>query len=357
MTFWPEEIGQQVQELGEVINMEHWLPKPLITGEITIMQKAMEIYNDRSILLKLNKMRMYYKIIYLSEIGEEVQFYNHHIRFPEVKKNNGLVYFWNKFKKEINVNLKGEQYCGRIKHVKWWKCDRWISDGNVTYELVGSRIYKKVEFKRVSRQSIVRIRMMKNDRMKLLNEFVIDHKNKRDPLMLQVASLEQFQNSKKIKLYTDAGVYTTSGKATYSIIIGDGRNKVEIKIRLLDLDPCGTTTGEMMSITVGLHMMKKAQLFDAEVIVYNDNKDAVKAVNTQPNLKEAIGANGQAKCKIWEEVKAFKDIRAEWSKDDSTRIIEEHVEVLKEIKRCYNIAYKEMMDCAFEEKELGKISD
>ena len=89
MKFWPEEIGQLLNKLGAVINIEHWLPTPLITGEIPIIKKAMEMYDDDSIILKINEIRMYHKIVYLSEIDEKVQFYNHHIKFPEVKKKKG----------------------------------------------------------------------------------------------------------------------------------------------------------------------------------------------------------------------------------------------------------------------------
>ena len=35
--FWKEEIAQQFFQLGGIINIKHWIPSLLITGEITIM--------------------------------------------------------------------------------------------------------------------------------------------------------------------------------------------------------------------------------------------------------------------------------------------------------------------------------
>ena len=264
-----------------------------------------------------------------------------------------MVYFWNKFKKQIQVNFKGEKYCVKIKFVKWWKCDDLISDGKVVYELERYGIYKKVEFRRVARQKSVRIMMLKNGRIKLINEFDIDHRNKKDPLKIQIDALRIFQNSQKLILCTDAGVHLETGKATCGIIVGDGTNEVELKIRLLDLDPGGSTTGEMLSITTGLHLMWKANLNKVAVVIYNDNQDAVKAVITKPSVKEAIGNNGWGKSKIWEEVKKFKDVGAEWSRDDSTRRVTEHKEVLMMVKWCHKLAHEKYMDCAIEAKELS----
>lgn len=86
MQFWPEEIGEQIFKLGAIINIEHWLPTPLISGNIPIMTKAKEMYTNMPTLLKINEMRLYHKIIYVSEIGSNVLFYNHHVKFPEVKR-------------------------------------------------------------------------------------------------------------------------------------------------------------------------------------------------------------------------------------------------------------------------------
>ena len=156
MIFWSEEISQQLLKLGASIYVEYQLPKPLIiTREITIIQKAKELYSDKSILLKINKIRMYHKIIFVLQLEEDIQFYNHHIQFPEVKKNNGLVYFWNKFKREVQVNMKDEKYYGNIKSIKWQRCDRKISNGNMTYELIENGIYKRVGFQKMSNKYAV----------------------------------------------------------------------------------------------------------------------------------------------------------------------------------------------------------
>ena len=69
----------------------------------------------------------------------------------------------------------------------------------------------------------------------------------------------------------DASVNLKSSKAICRIIIGDENEKVEFQIRLLALDPEGTTTGKMISIAVGLQVIRKANLRKSVIIIFNDS--------------------------------------------------------------------------------------
>ena len=61
----------------------------------------------------------------------------------------------NKFKREVQVNMKDEKYYGNIKSIKWQRCDRKISNGNMTYELIEDGIYKRVGFQKMSNKYAV----------------------------------------------------------------------------------------------------------------------------------------------------------------------------------------------------------
>lgn len=173
--FWTEEITSQFKNLGAHVVIKHWLPTPLVIGERTIISKAMELYNDSSKVGKINEMRMHLKIVYLSEIGKNIQFYKHKIKFPDVKKTKGLQQNWNQFIQEVQVDLRNQKYCGSIETVQWWKCGEKISNGNSTYQQETRNIYSQVEHQMVPKQYAVRIQVLGNAKIKVLQEFYIDH--------------------------------------------------------------------------------------------------------------------------------------------------------------------------------------
>ena len=89
------------------------------------------------------------------------------------------------------------------------------------------------------------------------------------------------------------------------------------------MDPDGATTAEMMSVSTGLQLLRKAGVNDAEVEVVNDNTDTIKAINSSPQFRGLNRCNGWARGRLWGEVSKFENCRAEWSKDDSERSSEE----------------------------------
>lgn len=154
-------------------------------------------------------------------------------------------------------------------------------------------------------------------------------------------------------MYTDAGVCIKSGKAKCGIIVQGGTEEMKIKVRLPTLDPTGATTGEILSLKVILLMLKRAGLQEKQIAMYNDNTEAIGAIYSKPNFQELVGNNGWAKGKLWEETVAFTNIQAEWSKDDSNRDHLEHGKVLRNIKRCHDLAHEQYMDVAFEDTDLS----
>lgn len=117
--YWTEKMTNQFKELGVIVHIKHWLPKPLITEEITIVQKSEEIYNDKIKVLKINEMCMFLNIVYLSEIGKDVEFHKHNIAFPKVEVTRDMKVMWNKFKSEVREEYDHKVYCGSISNVKW----------------------------------------------------------------------------------------------------------------------------------------------------------------------------------------------------------------------------------------------
>ena len=97
------------------------------------MEVARDLYSDVTRLDKINEMRMYLKKIFMSEIDDDVQFYNHQIKFPPVEKTRSLQIIWGKFKKDANYTVGRRELCGNVKLVKWWSSGDLVSDGANTY--------------------------------------------------------------------------------------------------------------------------------------------------------------------------------------------------------------------------------
>ena len=97
-------------------------------------------------------------------------------------------------------------------------------------------MYRRVEYKSIACKYAVRIRMLKNDRIQLLNEFLIDHRRERDHLKVQVDALVQFQESEEIKLVTDAGVHFITGKNILEDKHNIGVSYLMNKLRMVNIN-------------------------------------------------------------------------------------------------------------------------
>lgn len=67
-TLWVEEISHEMLKLYMKPNINHYKPTPIITNDIAIMVLIMEEYEDMDIVVKLNEIWMYLRIVYLSEV-------------------------------------------------------------------------------------------------------------------------------------------------------------------------------------------------------------------------------------------------------------------------------------------------
>lgn len=186
-----------------------------------------------------------------------------------------------------------------------------MSNGSIIFKKIYGEIYRKVEYVSIPRKYAVRIQILKKTKIKVLNQYVIDHSIKCDPFKAEIGSVKQLKDSNRIFVYTDAGVSLKTGKVTCGIILTDGEKIIQRKILLPKLDPKGAITGETLSLVVGLQILRKAGITENEVVVYKDNINAIETVNSPPNFKDIVGENRWAKGKLWEEIGFFSQVRGE----------------------------------------------
>lgn len=295
--------------LGCNANIKHWLPEPLIQGDMTIMDYASSLYTDSKKLLIINEMRLYLKIIFMMEV--EAEMYVHRIKFPEVQYSRSLAHHWNQFKKDLEFNFRQDQFVGKIEHIKWWKQGDLISDGSRTFKHKYASRYAEIPFINIEKCEIVQVKVQKKS-LQVINIYEIKEKDEIIPFQLKIEELAQLKHEKSITMYTDAGVHLETGKSACGIIFMAANKEVEVKAQLPTVNPKGATIPEHISVSVGLNLLHKADITTTPLCIIN-------TVNETKSFKALVNKHGWGKYKVWKEVEDFQTVKAEWSGQSSSR--------------------------------------